>query len=159
MECGILTLWRQAVTILADCRCTYMASLLVMSYHIFSFISIDTEPGIGIKTHFWKPKQMYFNLPKIIFEIQVPFKAIKISTHGFVSNLTETDKTCKLWIYKFISGKIRTVFYKNCSRLFLRKAIVAAVIFTKPGLNLTRHWITWPRSIHYPTPLQTHFWE
>ena len=53
MECGIMTLWRQAVTWLLDRGRKYGASL---SHELadFLFISMDTDRGIGIRNAFLK---------------------------------------------------------------------------------------------------------
>ena len=74
MDCGILTLWRQAVTMLLDCGRKYGVSF---SHELSHFLIYFYEHGSRnrYKKHiFENPKQMYFNLPKIIFEVQVPFK-------------------------------------------------------------------------------------
>ena len=77
-----------------------MASLLVVSCYIFLFISMDTDWGIGIKTHFWNPKQMYFNLTKIIFEVQVPFNNVDETWLSFDIIIHTQEKN----IYRHLQG-------------------------------------------------------
>ena len=66
--CGLV----KVVKMLLDRRRRYGVSRSHELSHFLKFISIDTDRGISIKNTFLK-SQMYYNLPKIIFEIQVPF--------------------------------------------------------------------------------------
>ena len=62
--------------------------------------------------------------------VQKPISAnpgLNILNHGIVSNLTETDLSCKVWINKFFPRKTWRVSHMN-RHFFLREAM-AALIF------------------------------
>ena len=84
MECGNLTLQRQTVTMLLDCGCKNSISLSHELSHFFIYFY-----GHGSRNRYKKyiseiqNRLMYFNLPKLIFEVQVPLNGICPFTFDF----------------------------------------------------------------------------
>ena len=74
MKCGILTLWCQSVTMLLYRGRKYGVSLSHEPSDFLIYFYGHESKNRYKKYHFWNPKQMYFNVPKIIFEVHVPFK-------------------------------------------------------------------------------------